>query len=171
MKLSFPIAGLRFKALRAARDLSGLAALAFGLFLSAGQASAQFAIDWFTVDGGGGASTGGVYEVRGTLGQPDAGVSSGGGFTLTGGFWSLVGTVPTPGAPTLLISHGPGGAVVSWPLPADGFLLEATPFLTAPPAGIPWGTVPAAGYQTNATHVFITVPLPAGNSFYRLRHP
>lgn len=171
MKLSSPIAGLRFNPWRAGRDLSGPAALAFGLLLSASQASAQFAIDWFTVDGGGGASTGGVYEVRGTIGQPDAGESSGGNFTLTGGFWSLVGTVPMPGAPTLLISNGPGGAVVSWPLPADGFLLEATPLLLAPPAGIPWGTVSPANYQTNGTHVFITVPLPAGNRFYRLRHP
>jgi hypothetical protein len=29
-------------------------------------------LDWFTIDGGGGTSTGGVYAVSGTIGQPDA---------------------------------------------------------------------------------------------------
>ena len=32
----------------------------------------QYAIDWSTVDGGGGTSSGGGYELRGTIGQPDA---------------------------------------------------------------------------------------------------
>jgi len=50
-------------------------------------ASAQFSIDWFTFDGGGGTSTGGVYTVSGTIGQPDAGAMSGGSYSLAGGFW------------------------------------------------------------------------------------
>ena len=33
----------------------------------------SYQIDWFTIDGGGGTSTGGVYSVSGTIGQPDAG--------------------------------------------------------------------------------------------------
>jgi hypothetical protein len=33
----------------------------------------QYSIDWSTIDGGGGTSTGGVYSVTGTIGQPDAG--------------------------------------------------------------------------------------------------
>ena len=139
--------------------------------LGAGPAQAQFSIDWFTLDGGGGVSTGGVYEVRGTIGQPDTGLSSGGPFTLAGGFWSVLGAVPTPGAPSLLITNTPGGAVVSWPLPATGFLLEQTLQLTAPPGAIPWNPVPAGSYQTNATHIFITVPMPSGHRFYRLRQP
>jgi len=32
----------------------------------------SYAIDWFTIDGGGGTSTGGAYTVSGTVGQPDA---------------------------------------------------------------------------------------------------
>src|SRR5580765_6216842 len=64
----------------------------------------QYSIDWHTIDGGGGTSTGGVYSVSGTIGQPDAGpVMSGGNFSLTGGFWSFS-TVQTPGAPSLTIS-------------------------------------------------------------------
>ena len=49
-----------------------------------------YAIDWFTIDGGGGmASTGGEYSMSGTIGQPDASVAtmSGGSYSLTGGFW------------------------------------------------------------------------------------
>ena len=34
---------------------------------------AQFVVGWSTIDGGGGTSTGGVYQVSGTIGQPDAG--------------------------------------------------------------------------------------------------
>jgi hypothetical protein len=50
-------------------------------------ASAGFEIPWFTVDGGGGAASGGAYTLAGTIGQPDVGSLSGGGYTLSGGFW------------------------------------------------------------------------------------
>ena len=51
-------------------------------------AAAQFALDWFTIDGGGAMqSSGGAYTLGGTIGQPDAGPMSGGNFELGGGFW------------------------------------------------------------------------------------
>ena len=146
-----------------------IAVIVVGVVLAAVPARAQFAIDWFTIDGGGGTSTGGVYQLSATVGQPDTGVASGGSYTLTGGFWSMISTVPTPGAPELSIQHTPGGVVVSWPRPATGFLLQRASFLNAPPGGIPWGTIPEANYQTNATHIFLSVPAPMGNQFYRLR--
>lgn len=41
-----------------------------------------------TIDGGGVMhSTGGAFELSGTIGQPDAGVLAGPDFELTGGFW------------------------------------------------------------------------------------
>ena len=46
-----------------------------------------YTLDWWTADGGGGASTGGSYSLDGTIGQPDAGTSTGGTYTLSGGFW------------------------------------------------------------------------------------
>ena len=47
-----------------------------------------FALDWWTVDGGGGTSEGGDFAVSGTIGQPDAGpLMSGGDYAVTGGFW------------------------------------------------------------------------------------
>ena len=51
----------------------------------------DFEITRSTIDGGGpgapGRSTGGDFELSGTIGQPDAGVLSGGEFELSGGFW------------------------------------------------------------------------------------
>jgi len=63
--------------------------------LSAFLAAAQYSIDWFTIDGGGGISTGGVYAVSGSIGQPDAGRMSGGNFAMDGGFWGIIATNST----------------------------------------------------------------------------
>ena len=53
-----------------------------------GFVAAKFEITRSTIDGGGVMqSTGGEFELSGTIGQPDAGVMSGGDFQLTGGFW------------------------------------------------------------------------------------
>ncbi len=50
----------------------------------------DFDLDWWTVDGGGQMrSTGGGFELSGTVGQPDAGAMTGGGFELAGGFWAV----------------------------------------------------------------------------------
>ena len=51
-------------------------------------------LDWWTVDGGGGGSTGGAYSLQGSLGQPDAGALSGGDYALAGGFWSEIASAP-----------------------------------------------------------------------------
>ena len=48
-----------------------------------------------TVDGGGEMwSTGGSYDLGGTIGQPDAGQMSGGLYTLEGGFLAIAPTPP-----------------------------------------------------------------------------
>jgi hypothetical protein len=47
-----------------------------------------YTIPWYTIDGGGGASTGGLFTLQGTAGQPNAGTMTGGPYTLTGGFWT-----------------------------------------------------------------------------------
>ncbi len=59
------------------------------LTVTVGATLAQdYAIDWHTIDGGGEMwSTGGSYELGGTIGQPDAGLMSGGDYVLSGGFW------------------------------------------------------------------------------------
>jgi hypothetical protein len=55
-----------------------------GIALAAG----SYDLSWWTIDGGGGTSSGNGYTLNATLGQPDAGtLASGGGYTLAGGFW------------------------------------------------------------------------------------
>jgi hypothetical protein len=49
----------------------------------------NYDVTWWTIDNGGGTSTGGNYILSGTLGQPDAGVLSGGTYSLIGGFWGI----------------------------------------------------------------------------------
>jgi hypothetical protein len=128
-----------------------------------------YSIDWSTIDSGGGASTGGLYSVTGTIGQPDAGQMSGGTYTLQGGFWSVVAAVQTPGAPRLNVTCNNGGVTVSWLLPAAGWVLDETPAITGPP--LVWSQVPTNQYQTDSTHRFINVAAspPNEKKFYRLR--
>ena len=57
-------------------------------FVAAAPITAQLEILRSTIDGGGAMrSTGGAFELSGTIGQPDAGRLSGGSFELSGGFW------------------------------------------------------------------------------------
>ena len=125
----------------------------------------SYSIDWFTIDGGGGTSTGGVYSVSGTIGQPDAGTPRGGSYTLAGGFWGIVFAVQSPGAPLLSIERIGGNVRVFWPKPSAGFVLDQSLTVTGT-----WSQV-SFPYTTNTTDISITVPSPVGNKFYRLRSP
>ena len=144
-------------------------ALAFFLLASAccfrvlGQ---SYAIDWSTIDGGGGTSTGGVYSVSGTIGQPDAGQMSGGQYSLSGGFWSVVAVVSSPGAPTLTITLNPqlSTITISWPSPSTGWALQEN---TNSVSSANWNDHPNP--QDNGTIKYITVSPPTANRFYRLK--
>ena len=50
-------------------------------------AGADYSIEWYTIDGGGGTSSGGPYQLSGTIGQPDAENLAGGPYEMLGGFW------------------------------------------------------------------------------------
>lgn len=71
------------------RQLVFTVVLVLALFVSgAALAAGSYTLSWWTVDSGGGSSSGNGYTLSGTLGQPDAGtLASGGGYTLAGGFW------------------------------------------------------------------------------------
>ena len=126
-----------------------------------------YSIDWFTIDGGGGTSTGGVYSVTGTVGQPDAGHLSGGNITLDGGFWGIIAAVQSPGAPALTIQLTVTNTVmVSWASPSTGFNLRQNTDLTTGT----WVT-PSESVSNNGTIKFIIVNPPVGNRFYRLSKP
>ena len=138
--------------------------LGFAAVLCAGaiRSPAQpFSIGWFTVAGGGGTGTGGVYSMSATIGQHEAGAMSGGQFALTGGFWGAV-AVQSPGAPTLVITPaGPGQATLTWSPVTPGFHLQMSDSLT-PTA---WTNAPSG--TTHPT----TVPATGPMRFYRLAYP
>jgi hypothetical protein len=115
-------------------------------------ASGQYAIDWHTIDACGGTSTGSVYSVTGTIGQPDAGgPMTNGQYSVTGGFW----------APTLTIAPAsPGNATISWTPATPGFVLQETVNLS-----VMWTNSP--GGATNP----IVVPATLPTKFYRQFHP
>ena len=125
-----------------------------------------YAIVWFTIDGGGGTSTGGIYSVSGTIGQPEAGRMTGASYALDGGFWGFVGAIQTVGAPLLSVERLGASVRVYWPASTAGFVLDETTLLGGPPSS--WSPV-ANVYETNESHVSITVPAPMGSKYYRLR--
>ncbi len=128
-------------------------------------AHAQYTIHWSKIAGGGATtpSTGGVYAVRSTIGQPDAsGALTNGQYAVTGGFWALPVAVQTPGAPALTIAAGaPGQAVISWAPVTPGFVLQETTSLETPN----WINSPSGA--TNP----VNVPTAGNHKFYRLRKP
>ena len=138
------------------------------LLLLALSAHAQpYSIDWFKIAGGGGTSTGAVYQVTGTIGQHDAGgPMTGGSYSLTGGFWALY-AMQTPGAPRLSIKVTTTNTVmVYWPSPSSGFNLLVNTNL----ATTNWVT-PSQSVTDNGTIKYITVNPPTGNGYYRLKSP
>jgi hypothetical protein len=126
--------------------------------------SQDYSITWQTSDGGGGASTGGVYSISGTIGQPDASPAmTNGQYSLTGGFWALPTAVQTPGAPVLSISPAnPGFVQISWtPVTGTNWVLQQTTMLL--PAQ--WTNSPSRFNNP----VIAPVQVPA--KFYRLAKP
>ena len=67
--------------------LSIILLLILGVSAALAATNDDFELSWFTIDGGGGTSSGGNFSLSGTSGQPDAGSMSNGGFSLKGGFW------------------------------------------------------------------------------------
>jgi hypothetical protein len=141
-----------------------LLALLLATFLSKpATASAQYSITWSTIDGGGGTSTGGVYSVSGTIGQPDAGAAmTNGQYSVTGGFWALPTAIQVTGAPTLTIVPAmPGNATISWTPNTPGFVLQET-----------WSLSPVnwTNSLSGATNP-ITISATNASKFYRLFKP
>jgi hypothetical protein len=132
------------------------------LSLAVSLSAQNYSIDWYTIDGGGGTSSGGPYTLSGTIGQPDAGVHAGGNYTLVGGFWGAF-AVQQVGAPTLLIRPaGPDHVTISWDPPTPGFVLQESSDLGLAPGG--WNPSPSGGMNP------VTV-LKTSIKFYRLQKP
>lgn len=141
-----------------------MAILAAVFVLTSKVLAQSYSIDWFTIDGGGGTSTGSVYSVSGTIGQPDAGAMSGGNYSLAGGFWAASGLIQTPGAPTLFIQNlTAGSAKITWVPNTPGFILQEAGSLNAMPVG--WSNAPVA-YTNGAI-----IPASLQTRYFRLVKP
>jgi len=135
--------------------------LLFGLLMPAIGFAQNYSIGWYKLSGGGGTSTGGVFSVSGTIGQPDAsGAMTNGQYSVTGGFWSLINVVQTPGAPVLSITYAGNQAIVSWDASATGWTLQTNNNLASGAWGNYLGTV-SNNRATNSP--------PKGNLFFRLK--
>ena len=142
---------------------------AAGIIFAALSAGAQTNITWQTTDGGGGTSTGGIFTLQGTVGQPDGGEAmQGGNFELQGGFWALVELVQTEGAPTLRIANISSVSVtLAWPVAgAEGFHLQDASSLVEPD----WATVPGTPSVVGSEYQMTTGPLFVKH-YYRLQKP
>src|SRR6266478_8862259 len=138
-----------------------LLAVSFG---AAGVGAQNYSIDWSTIDGGGGTSTGGVYSVSGTIGQPDAGHMSGGNYSVDGGFWGLIAAVQTPGAPLLRVQLVSSTTVlIAWPAPSTGFSLQQNSQVGT----TNWMSVTNEPLMVGSEKQVLVSP-PVGNNFYRL---
>lgn len=127
----------------------------------------SYSVDWYKIAGGGGASTGGVYAVSGTIGQPDAsGAMTGGNYSVTGGFWALINVVQTPGAPTLFMSRSNNVVTVYWQDVAGWNLIQSGN-LTTPMASWSPSSSPTLTGGTN----YLNLVNPSGNLFFRLKNP
>lgn len=132
--------------------------------------SAQnYTTDWYTIDGGGGTSTGGVYSVSGAIGQPDAGPTmSSGNFTVDGSFWGIIAALQMPGAPLLSIARTTTNTVaVSWPSPSPGWTLQQN---TNGIATVNWSNAPET-IRDNGTAKTLIISPPIANRFFRLFKP
>lgn len=123
----------------------------------------RYSIAKHVVAGGGGTSTGLVYSVRGTMGQPEASETMAGDrYSAAGGFWAFPTAVQVSGAPTLtIVPAASGNVTISWTPNTPGFVLQETAALV--PSD--WTNSPSGP----ANPVTLTTTFPA--KFYRLFKP
>jgi hypothetical protein len=128
-------------------------------------ASAQFAIDWFSIESGGGASAGGAFTLSASVGNISAGSVSGGDFSFDGGFWALDTTTVTNSPPVLSVVGGPNNTIqISWPFSSPGWILQKTTDL-----GTAGWTVVTNTPVTNGTTISLTFNAPFSNAYFRLK--
>ena len=138
-----------------------------GAFSTSAQSDGPFTLNWFTIDGGGGPSTGGNFTLNGTIGQPEAGTMSGGNYSLAGGFWGAIQTPPS--IPTVIEVWVINGEVHLRfnGIPGQVYEIERAQFVTGPwrPNDQPLAviTMPSEGVVE-----FVDTTSPAlSQSFYR----
>jgi hypothetical protein len=126
---------------------------------------------WFEIAGGGGLVAGGSYSLEGSIGLPDAGTISGDAYSLTAGYWSAPGEPSAGDPPRLEIVRNAAGVVLSWPFPSEGWSLEYAGELGPLPGETVWSNAALPAAVRDGSLWTVTIPAPAGRSFFRLRFP
>lgn len=123
----------------------------------------RYSIAKHVVAGGGGTSTGVVYSVSGTIGQPEASETMASDrYSAAGGFWAFPTAVQVSGAPSLsIVPASPGNVTISWTPNTPGFVLQETAVL----APSDWTNSPSGSANP------ITLPTTFTARFYRLSKP
>jgi hypothetical protein len=128
-----------------------------------------FNLDWCAVPAGGGTSAGGSYVLSSIFGQPFGGGTYGANYSVETGFAGIVENLEPTGFPFLRIAlTGSNGVLILWPASATGWVLQQSSTLDASAAD--WTDVNAQVVVNGADNT-ATLPLVAGNRYYRLRHP
>lgn len=135
-----------------------------------GPAPPPLILDWFTIAGGGGNSTGGPFSLDFTIGEATAGGPlTGGDYSLVTGFWSAFAVAQPLGKGILRIELSAGNsATVAWPLDSTGWVLQES--LVIGPAAV-WTDVTNRPVVVNGQN---TVALPntatgPASHYFRLR--
>jgi hypothetical protein len=117
---------------------------------------------------GAGSSSGGKYSLTGAIHEPDTGLLAGGQFNIAGGALEPLLQIPISGGPTLTLRFSNQKLILSWPVAAQGFVLESTTTLPGSQGG--WqqagGSVVVDGDQDT-----VTIEPTGQSQFYRLRGP
>ena len=123
----------------------------------------QLAVDFFAVGGVSGASTGGVFTVNATIGEPDTKLSSD-AFTMDTGYSSPLAIVRAPEA-VLHITRLGANAGISWSATLTGFVLQQNSDLNNPSG---WANAGLTIVVTNGQNT-VTAPINSFSRFYRLK--
>jgi hypothetical protein len=134
--------------------------LALLFFATVANVSAQYTIDWQTMDGGGGSGVAGTFAMDGTLGQLDATTGAAGSVAFYGGYWSLF----DEPLPLLRIFILEGKIILAWPNPSPGFTLQVSPDLNTGS----WSEVTIVPVKVGDEFQVSWGP-PVGRHFFRLR--
>lgn len=142
---------------------------------TANAATTGFEISSWTVAGGGGVSSGGGFEVTGTIGQPvTAPRLTGGCWSVDPGFWSAYAVVGTPGAPVLSIRlHSFNLARVSFHPGCGDWVLQYATELGEPPTPTLWTDDAASNLVADGEDLVRDFHIPSWGPrlFFRLRRP
>ncbi len=120
------------------------------------------------ISSGGGSSSGGTYNVVGTIGQPAQDQSAGGAYAVQSGFFATIVVLQVPGAPTLFLSFGGQLLTLRWAETASAFGIETADDLQA---GGTWrlvGGISGTPVLVGGTN-YATLSVTRGMQFYRLK--